>query len=222
MARQEADRDDLFSEATALTTRALWKRFPSRGFQSSQLRHGQPEFEVNSSRLDAFDEVLIGTRENTWLSVYWDQSWMVQFNEVDRIRRAFVEPDLYRSQGGTMSRLRRRRTPHETALLRHDLNAQELTEFLKGLSQRLNETIELIESCRSGEREGFQLVSIVAPENSVLSAQLQTLLNRLHQICQRGLEIAEPPPRPPLISALRLLQADLKEDTPGDRLAPME
>ncbi len=203
MARQEADHDDLFSEAIALTSRALWKRIrpdhPANGQHSDDLEDPAP------ARLQSVDEILIGTRANDCLSIYWDQSWMVQFNEMNQLRRAYAEPCLYRAQGGTLSRLTRHRNPHETSLLRHDLNEPELHSFLASISRRLTETFALLDRPDSAELKTFQLASFVHPQASIQPADsrppetipstylARTLVARLGRISAQKLVIAEPP-----------------------------
>lgn len=203
MARQEADHDDLFSEAIALTSRALWKR--TRPDHMANGQHSDDLDDPAPARLQSVDEILIGTRANDWLSIYWDQSWMVQFNEMNQLRRAYVEPCLYRAQGGTLSRLTRHRNPHETSLLRHDLNEAELHSFLASNSQRLTETFALLEHPEPPELGTFQLVSMVHPMDSIQPQDAgppekmdstflaRSLVTRLGQICCQKLVIAEPP-----------------------------
>ncbi|ADG66382.1 hypothetical protein Plim_0534 [Planctopirus limnophila DSM 3776] len=203
MARQEADHDDLFSEAIALTSRALWKRI--RPDHPANCQHSDDLDDPAPARLQSVKEILIGTRANDWLSIYWDQSWMVQFNEMNQLRRAYVEPCLYRAQGGTLSRLTRHRNPHETSLLRHDLNEAELHSFLASNSQQLTETFALLDCLESGEFKTFQLASFVHPIDSIqpeVAEQPETihstltarsLVARLGQICMQKLVIAEPP-----------------------------
>ncbi len=203
MARQEADHDDLFSEAIALISRALWRRI--RTADTENVPQSADVDELAPARLQSVDEILIGTRANGWLSIYWDQSWMVQFNEMNQLRRAYVDPCLYRAQGGTLSRLTRHRDQHETSLLRHDLHEAELHSFLASISQRLRETFALLDRPDSAELGTFRLVSMVHPMDSIQpqdAGQLEkmdstflarSLVTRLGQICCQKLVIAEPP-----------------------------
>jgi len=105
MARQEADREDLWAEAVALTSRA------------ELLIAGRAE------------PVLVGSRANGWWSVYFGQDVMLQFTVAGALRRAYRQGDLFRTQGLTLARLQRQRTADETVLLRHDLDPIELVEF---------------------------------------------------------------------------------------------
>ncbi len=203
MARQEADHDDLFSEAIALISRVLWRRI--RTADTENVPQSADVDELAPARLQSVDEILIGTRANGWLSIYWDQSWMVQFNEMNQLRRAYVDPCLYRAQGGTLSRLKRHRNQHETSLLRHDLHEAELRRFLASISQRLRETFALLDLPDSADFTTFQLASIAHPIDSIQpevaeqpetihsTLTAKTLVARLGQICVQKLVIAEPP-----------------------------
>src|SRR5262245_54153743 len=102
MARQESDREDLWAEAVALTSR------------------------VEFRRSDDERPILIGFRDTGWCSIYVGQDLMLQFTPAGGLRRAFRDGDLYRTQGTTLSRLRRQRSAAETTLLRSDLSAEEL------------------------------------------------------------------------------------------------
>jgi hypothetical protein len=105
MARHESDRDDLWAEAVALTSRAELK-LPGRT-----------------------EPVLVGQRTNGWWSIYFGQDVMLQFTANGQLRRAFRDGNLYRTQGATLARLTRERTATETILRRHDLSAEALAEF---------------------------------------------------------------------------------------------
>ncbi|MBA4031729.1 MAG: hypothetical protein C0478_12685 [Planctomyces sp.] len=181
MARHEDEREDLFAETRALVIRGRWVKTAA-----SSLLH-------NSSLENALlaDELLIGLRENGWLSVYGDQSRMVQFNQAGEIRRAYREPQLYRGQGGTLARLERRRTSTETILVRHDLTADELTIWLADTQQWLTQLLHLLEAGR------YQLIEWTTPlESSVESSHSTTpedLIDRLKAIVHQPLRIAPPP-----------------------------
>lgn len=105
MARVESDREDLMAEAVALVRR-VELRLPGRD-----------------------ETVVAGFRANGWLSVYFGPHPMYQFDERGRLRRAFLDGLLYRTQGTTLAQLRRERTEVETTLLRRDLTESELAEF---------------------------------------------------------------------------------------------
>jgi len=110
MTRHEKDRENLMKDAQALTRRV--------SFRSSSEEKSAP-----------FLEVVAGIRENGFLSVYFDQDPVFHFDDRNRLRRAFVDHFLYRSQGSTLARMRRERTVEKTVLQRQDLNDHELEQF---------------------------------------------------------------------------------------------
>lgn len=105
MARTESDREDLMAEAVAMTRR----------------------IEVTIPGEQTL--IVTGFRANGWLSIYLGPDRMYQFDEQGRLRRAFVNGLLYRTQGATLAQLHRQRTDTETILLRRDLSDAELAEF---------------------------------------------------------------------------------------------
>lgn len=146
MARQESDREDLWAEAVALTTRA--------------------EFQLpQDERL-----VLIGYRDNGWCSIYLGQNVMLQFTPEGRLRRAFREGVLYRSQGTTLSRLRRQRTETETVLLRSELSSAELTEFQEFSAGIIR---QLLQAITSGKALAQRTVN---PQTEPLTERITTTL----------------------------------------------
>lgn len=124
MARHEADREDLWAEAVAMTSRV------------ELTVEGQPT------------SVLVGYRDNGWCSIYFGQDEMWQFTAEGELRRAFRYGDLFRSQGTTLARLQRQRSSEETTLLRHDLTPEELAEFQRETHDRLRQLREAISSGR--------------------------------------------------------------------------
>jgi hypothetical protein len=115
MARQESDREDLWAEAIALTSR------------------------IELADAGPFAPVLIGYRDNGWLSFYFGQDVMLQFTSEGELRRAYRNGELFRTQGDRLSRLRRSRPPEETALLRYDLSPSELADFQSWVHAALRE-----------------------------------------------------------------------------------
>ena len=105
MAHTEFDREDLMAEAIAMTRR-VELTFP-----------GQQTL------------IVTGFRANGWLSIYLGPERMYQFDERGRLRRAFINGLLFRTQGTTLAQLHRQRTETETVLLRRDLSHSELAEF---------------------------------------------------------------------------------------------
>lgn len=124
MARHESDREDLIREATALHPRVEWQVEGEAGI------------------------VFAGLKRTGGLSLYFDQDPVYQFDDKGRLRRAFVDGLLYRSEGQTLARLRRERTETSTSLVRYDLSADELRNFLLQMRQRLESLSQQLESNR--------------------------------------------------------------------------
>ena len=121
MARHEADREDLMTEATAYVERV---EFTVAGLKSI---------------------VVAGLRKDRTLTIYFDQDSMYQFNHEGRIRRALVDGVLFRSGNNTLSKLNRRRTEHETVLERNDLPPAELARFLAEMDHRIQRVVSSID-----------------------------------------------------------------------------
>jgi hypothetical protein len=114
MARHEQDREDLIAEAKALIHRA----------------------EVTVP--DSTQPLVLGLRSNLWFSIYFDPELVFHFNEVGALRRAFIDGLIYRSGAQGLTRLRRSRSDlNASELLRQDLSAREVREFLQDLEGRL-------------------------------------------------------------------------------------
>ena len=121
MAQHEVDREDLMREAVALPDRV---ELSVNGFESL---------------------ITIGFRSNSAMSIFIGQDPVYQFDPEGRLRRAFVDGLLYRSQHTTLAMLKRERTDTQTLLLRTDIADDALQSFrgtmlfsLQILEQQLN------------------------------------------------------------------------------------
>ncbi len=114
MTRQEMDREDLMQEAVALLPRA--------------------EFQIEGLQ----DVLTVGFRGKNAVSIFFGQDPVYQFDSSGALRRAYVGGLLYRSQGNTLAKLDRVRTPSQTILQRQDLTAEGLVEFQQAMTTRLN------------------------------------------------------------------------------------
>lgn len=123
MARQQADREDLFAELRTCPCRVEWL-----GSESGEI-------------------VTAGIRRDGAASIYFGGEPCYHFDSHGRVRRALVDGALYRTQGTTLARLQRIRTPRETVLERVDLEPDELTEWLQQMQQRI---ARLLEGVRTG------------------------------------------------------------------------
>lgn len=86
---------------------------------------------------DHHDEIVAGRRSDGRWSIFFGGDPVYHFDANDRLRRAFVRGNLFRSQGTTLARLTRHETPAETVLLRHDLAPAELEAFLREMQDLL-------------------------------------------------------------------------------------
>lgn len=120
--RNESDREDIMREATALRRRA------------SFAVEGLPE------------PIVAGFRARDFFSVFFDQDPVYQFDDNGRLRRAYRNGLLYRTQGSTLARLTRVRTKEQTELQRTDLTADELAEFLNEMRGFIEALLAALES----------------------------------------------------------------------------
>lgn len=122
MARNEADREDLLAEAIALTRR------------------------VEIQTVTESSNIVIGFRTTGWLSIYFGQDLMYQFDEVGRFRRGFAAGMLYRTQGNTIAQMHRQRSETETTLVRRDLSSEQLRQFQERLHDKIRSLQSLLAS----------------------------------------------------------------------------
>lgn len=155
MARNAEHREDLILEATALVDR-IELQIPETSEEASQI-------------------IFAGFRNNGFLSIYFGQDLHYQFDLDGRLRRAFVDPDLYRASYGKLSRLERRSSDAQTVLVRTDLNVQQSLEFINDCQQRLHALRRLLTS------DNASVLRFVAAKKQTTTADL---LNRLSECLQ--------------------------------------
>jgi hypothetical protein len=114
MARVERDREDLLAEATALVERV--------------------ELELPGMS----QHVIVGFRSTGCGSVYLGPDEAYQFNTAGQLRRAYHGGHLYKSEGGRLVQLARRRSEGQAQLIRHDLDAAETATFLGRMTEALD------------------------------------------------------------------------------------
>jgi len=152
MARHETDKEDLICDATALVQRA----------------------ELQCAVLDV--TITIGFFRDGRGTIYFDQDPFYQFGSDGRLRRAFEDGLLFRSQGTTLARLDRHRTSTEPSgqvtLQRSDLSPEELKEFRQRMSQRI---ARLQSTILDGQ---FTILRAVTPDGG-LPEGTQTLLEHV-------------------------------------------
>ena len=152
MARQETDREDLIREAVAFARRM--------------------ELQYRSEQ----DPVFCGLRDDGNWSVYFGQDPVFHFNSNGQLRRAFSGGHLLRSQGETLARMHRERTPDQTTLVRHDLNADELETFRNEAIRRLQ---TLYDALQSGDFSVLRSIPQDEPAaTSALDEQLSAVIEK--------------------------------------------
>lgn len=149
MARQEADREDLIAEATALVERG---EFAITG-------HDEP--------------ITAGRRRTGGWSIYFGSDPCYHFDESGRLRRAFAAGMLYRTQGHTLAELERVRTADASELRRRDLSREELERFVTDVRHRLE---RLDTAMRDGSLSCRRCVPPDSPIGELLENALGALL----------------------------------------------
>ena len=120
VARHAEDREDLFAEATALTT-----RFEFESWEESEV-------------------IVAGCRANGAWSIYFGAEPCYHFDPEGRLRRAFAFGYLYRTQGNTLARLKRVQTGDEVVLQRTDLGSTDLGYFMGRLRGKVDTILSLL------------------------------------------------------------------------------
>jgi len=139
MARYEADREDILSEAVALVERI--------------------ELQVTGEA----DHVVIGFRRNDAGSFYFGASPVYQFNGLKELRRSYRDGFLYKAIQGHLVRMYRRRTETETALMSSDVSAADEMQFLEEMRARIKGLGQKLEDGQ------FQIVGQVPPGADIVA-----------------------------------------------------
>ncbi len=150
MARQSSDKEDLMAEVVTLSPRV------------ALLIPG------------LLDEIIAGKRTDGRWSIFFGGDPVYHFDSQSRLRRAFLDGNLYRSQGATLARLTRQPTPTATVLLRHDLEAAELADFLQRMRLQL---ARLAAAIKLGTVAIQQLIPPTADFLPELAQHLNLVLN---------------------------------------------
>lgn len=111
MAREEQDREDLMREATALVERV--------------------EFLVEGK------SIVVGFRPNGAGSLFFENDPAYHFSATGELRRAYVAGMLYKAERGRLVALQRMRSEREVALMRHQVDETQTSDFLRSLEDRM-------------------------------------------------------------------------------------
>ncbi|MEX2185242.1 MAG: hypothetical protein WD875_00540 [Pirellulales bacterium] len=143
--RLEVDREDLLAEATALVDRV-------------------------ELAIDGFAEpVVVGFRRQGAASCYFGADPAYHFNAGGELRRAYCGGLLYKSDGGRLAAMNRRRTDAAVELVRHDLGDDEQREFCDRLAGDLQKLRDALDAGK------FRVLGEVSTGGDVLSKVRQWL-----------------------------------------------
>jgi hypothetical protein len=148
MSRQESDREDLIREAVAFTER-MELRIESLG-----------------------DVVTAGFRPDGSLSLYFGQNPVYGFDPLGRLRRAWEDGFLYRSEPPTLARLQRVRTVQRTILQQTHLDSAALSEF----HGRMLDGVQLLSAAL---KEQTSTVLRAVPETTDLRPKIAEMLSHI-------------------------------------------
>lgn len=153
MTRNESDKEDLIRDATAMVDRAEF-------------------LTVAADKKTCL--VTAGFRKDRALSLYFDQDPFYQFDAEGRLRRAYENGFLFRSQGTTLARLNRTRTTNQTTLNRSDLTSKELGEFRLRMTEHIDGFQQQLKAASAERRRA---VTDKPDFDSILSTALAQILN---------------------------------------------
>lgn len=152
MARSEGDREDLMEEATALVRRAELRAV---GFA---------------------EPIVTGFRRDGGLSVYFGADPAYHLDPVGRLKRAYRDGRLFRTQGDTLAELMRERTATETVLRRRDLTGPECGAFVDEMRELLGRL------CLQVDRGEATVLRQVPSEDPALISGLADALRRVSRL----------------------------------------
>ena len=152
MAREEADREDLLREATALVER-VELRLP-----------------------DEAETVVVGFRRTGGASFFFGADPVYQFNARGELRRAYLAGKLLKAEHGRLVELTRVRTADETQLVRRGLSVTECGLLTTAMTERLVALRETL--LRDAASASFTVVGQVPEHGDVVGrvrSEIETL-----------------------------------------------
>ncbi len=161
MALNEQDREDLMREATTFFPRA--------------------ELQADHESLPVF----WGQKKSGHFSFYFGGDPVYQFDQCACLRRAFIDGQLYRTQGDTLARLTRERTSAETVLNRDDLTITELASLLQTMENRFQKLESAFSKQDSVRVLRFLADSSESEVQALIQAQIKLVLQHSNQLAAR-------------------------------------
>lgn len=153
MARQSHHREDLLRDATAFVPRILL------------------QITIQSQPC----EVFAGFREPESLAIYFDDDAVYQFNSQGELRRAFVDGQIIKADGGQLVTWERNETAEQTTMFSRQLSAEETKELLSAMLVRFAD----LKAAIAGNE--FTVVGQVPPDGDGL-AKLTTWLETFNAV----------------------------------------
>jgi len=130
------------------------------------------------STADGHPELVAGYRGDGSLSLYLGEDPVYQFDPEGRLRRAFVDGLLYRTQGSTLAQLTRDRSSDDhVGLLRHDLDDDQLAVFRRSMTETLSGLLEDLDVSRLNQ-------SAAVPESADVATELVSSLQQVLSVTQ--------------------------------------
>lgn len=121
------------------------------------------------------EPVLLGLNKLDWLFVYIGSDPMYRFDELGRLRRAFVDGKLLRTTGQTLAVMDRQSTSRlpdpqrtESILLRHDLSSDALWEFQQRVRTDLQALANALSDAEILRQHPVEMPDIRQPFESAL------------------------------------------------------
>lgn len=166
MARHETDREDLYDELSSYAGRweleMTWLDVP--------VVAGMRRFNPDQNR------------EDGRLSIYLGPDRVYHFDNENRLRRAYVDGQLFRTQGTTLAVMERHRSVKAITLQRHDLSTAELETFRNECRTHLERFFASLNSTH------FTIMRVEETRH----CKLATLQERLEDALTNNLPLAPP------------------------------
>jgi len=115
------------------------------------------------------ETIIAGFRDDGRFSIYFGPDPVYHFSDEGQLRRGYVGGHLFRTQGSTLARLTRQRSEQQSNLMRHDLDEEELQQFLTAMDRRLSELSQFLQHGQA------QIVKQIPAQPSLLPKLLQAL-----------------------------------------------